>query len=151
MVRRSAFLAAGGFDARLFLGGEEELLGADLVSTGWAMTYLPDVVIHHRASVARDPVERLRLGIRNTLWFTWLRRPLPSAARRSVALVRRFPLAPVTVHGVVDAAVGAGFVRAARRVVPPAVDAGLAVLEVQQRRSTARRYVAAPGGAVGQA
>lgn len=147
MLRRSAFLAAGGFDARLFLGGEEELLGADLVAAGWAMTYAPEVVIHHQASMARDAEERLRLGIRNTLWFTWLRRPLPSALRRSGALLRRFPHSPVTIRGVFAAVAGAGLVRSGRRVVPAVVENGLVLLEAQQRVSRARRYVAEPGDA----
>ncbi|HET9691290.1 MAG TPA: glycosyltransferase [Acidimicrobiales bacterium] len=146
MVRRSAFSAAGGFEPRLFLGGEEELLGADLVSAGWAMTYLPEAVIHHQASVARDAEERLRLGIRNTMWSTWLRRPLPAALRRSAWMLRRFPAAPVTVRGLAAAAGGAPMVHAWRRPVPPAIDDGLRTLERQQRRSTARRYRVAPGG-----
>lgn len=141
VVRRSAFLAAGGFDERLWLGGEEELLGADLVATGWAMAYLPELCIHHQASVLRDAHERRRLGIRNTLWFTWLRRPARSAARRTARLVASFPADRHTAAGLAAAGGGAGLVRAWRRPLPAAVDAGLLLLEDQQRRSVARRYV----------
>ena len=45
------------------------------------MCWAEYVVVHHAASTARDPRERRRVGIRNTLWTTWLRRPLPAAAR----------------------------------------------------------------------
>jgi len=37
MVRRAAFLAVGGFERRLFLGAEEQLLAIDLASAGWAL------------------------------------------------------------------------------------------------------------------
>jgi GT2 family glycosyltransferase len=50
VVRRSAFLDAGGFSPRLWLGGEEELLATDLLSAGWELCYLDDLVVHHQAS-----------------------------------------------------------------------------------------------------
>ncbi|NVI90772.1 glycosyltransferase family 2 protein [Actinomadura sp. BRA 177] len=81
MVRTEAFRAAGGFSPRLWLGGEEELLSADLMALGWHLCYAEDVVVHHEPSRLRDPHARRRHGIRNTLWFTWLRRPLPVAGR----------------------------------------------------------------------
>src|SRR5207248_4427108 len=55
VVRRSAFLEAGGFQPRLFIGGEEELLAADLVARGWWLCYVPDLVVHHYPSTQRDP------------------------------------------------------------------------------------------------
>ena len=41
IVRRAAVLEAGGFDARLGIGGEEELLAWDLAARGWLMSYVP--------------------------------------------------------------------------------------------------------------
>ena len=141
MVRRSAFLAAGGFDRRVFLGGEEELLASDLLAAGWAIVHATDVEVHHCASAARDPHLRRRQGIRNTLWFTWLRRPLPSAARRTVALLRRLPPDRVSVLGVADAVRGAGWVVRERRPVPPEVERMYAAVDRVQFDSGARRYV----------
>lgn len=141
VLRRSAYLEVGGFEPRLGIGGEEELLGADLVSAGWAMAYVDDVVIHHHASTARDAHARRRAGIRNTLWFTWLRRPFRSALVRTVRLVRTFPRDRVTAGGLFDAVVGLGWVLRHRRVVPPAIEAGLQALEDSQLHSKARRYV----------
>lgn len=89
VVRREAFDGVGGFDARLFLGGEEELLALDLASAGWTLAYHPDVVVHHRPSPHRDSTRRDVLLVRNGLWVTWLRYPLPSAVRRSRHLLRR--------------------------------------------------------------
>ena len=77
VVRRDAFRAVGGFHPRLWLGGEEELLAADLAAAGWELCYLEELTVHHQASTVRDERRRLRDGVRNTLWFTWLRRPLP--------------------------------------------------------------------------
>ena len=45
MVRRSAFLAAGGFEPRLFLGHEEGLLALDLAVRGWQMAYAPAITV----------------------------------------------------------------------------------------------------------
>ncbi len=47
VVRRGAFLAAGGFDAHFGVGGEEELLALDLATSGWGLAYVDAVVAHH--------------------------------------------------------------------------------------------------------
>jgi GT2 family glycosyltransferase len=99
MVRRDAFEAAGGFHPRLFVGGEEEILGHDLVGAGWQLSYVPDVVVHHHASINRDAHERRATGIRNTLWTTWLRRPVGPALVRTLRLLRRLPRDGVTIRG----------------------------------------------------
>ena len=140
-VRREAFVAAGGFSERLWLGGEEELLASDLARAGWHMAYVPSVVAHHHASRLRDPHLRRRHGIRNTLWFTWLRRPVPSALRRTVRLLRQLPRDRVSLGGVSEALRGAPWVVRERRVVPPEVERGYVALEDMQLASTARRYV----------
>jgi GT2 family glycosyltransferase len=141
VLRRRAFTEVGGFHPRFFVGGEEELMAADLVAAGWALTYVPEIVVHHRASEARDPHLRRRHGIRNTLWFTWLRRPFRSALRRTVALVRTLPRDGITLGGLIDAVAGAPWVLRQRRVLPPHVEAGLQLLDESQLHSKARRYI----------
>ena len=141
VLRRSAFQEAGGFSRRLWLGGEEELLASDLATAGWHMAYVPELVVHHHASTARDAHLRRRHGIRNTLWFTWLRRPLRSALRRTWVLVRTTPKDRITAQGFADAARGAVWVAASRRVVPAHVEAGYRLLEHDQAHSGSRRYV----------
>jgi GT2 family glycosyltransferase len=141
VLRREAFLEVGGFSERLRLGGEEELMAGDLAAAGWELCYLPFLTVHHQASRARDPHRRRADGIRNTLWTTWLRRPLRPAVRRTVHLLRAVPRDRVTARALFEAARGLPWVLRERRVLPPQAEARFAALEEAQRRSTARRYV----------
>jgi GT2 family glycosyltransferase len=141
VVRRDAFLEVGGFSERLWLGGEEELMAADLAAAGWELCYLSGLTVHHQASRARDAHRRRRDGIRNTLWTTWLRRPLRPALRRTVRLLRTVPRDRVTARALLDALRGVPWVLQERRVLPPHAEARFAALEQAQHRSRARRYV----------
>ena len=140
-LRTEAFRAVGGFNPRLWLGGEEELLSADLAARGWWLCYADDITIHHAASEQRDATERRRLGIRNTLWFLWLRRPIGRALRRTVWLARSAPRDRTTAAAFAEALRALPWVLRERRVLPKRVEHGLRLLEDPQRRSTARRYV----------
>jgi GT2 family glycosyltransferase len=141
MLRVTAFREVGGFSPRLWFGGEEELLAIDLAARGWWMCYRGDVVVHHSASTVRDATERRRLGIRNTLWTTWLRRPVPGALRRTGAVLGSLPRDATTARALADAVAGLPWVVRQRRVVPRDVEEGLRLLEGPQRTSLARRYI----------
>ena len=141
VVRTSAYLEVGGFDERLLVGGEEELLACDLATRGWRIVYVADVVAHHHPSSQRSAHARRRIGIRNTLWFNWLRRPARSALRRTLYMARTVPRDSVSLGGFWDALRGAGWVLRARRVVPAHVEAQLRLLDEPQMTSSARRYV----------
>lgn len=141
VVRRSAFLAAGGFHERLWLGGEEELLAADLATAGWELCYREDLTVHHHPSTVREHHRRRRDGIRNTLWFTWLRRPLRPALRRTAEVLAGVPRDRVSLAGVAAAVAGLPWVLRERRPLPPHVEARFAALAEAQRTSRARRYV----------
>ena len=140
-LRTEAFRAVGGFNPRLWLGGEEELLSADLAARGWWLCYADDITIHHAASKQRDATERRRLGIRNTLWFLWLRRPARRALRRTVWLARSVPCDRISAAAFAQALRAAPWIVRERRVLPSRVEHGLRLLEEPQRGSTARRYV----------
>jgi GT2 family glycosyltransferase len=141
MLRVSAFREAGGFSDRLVLGGEEELLCMDLASAGWWMCFAEDVVVHHAASVIRDPRRRRMTGIRNTLWTTWLRRPAGAALRRTSTVLRSVPRDRASAIAAGQALAGLPWVLVERRVVPAHVERNLRLLEAPQRASRARRYV----------
>lgn len=141
IVRVQAFEQIGGFHHRLWLGGEEELMAADLAAAGWELCYLPALRVHHEASVLRDPHLRRKHGIRNTLWFTWLRRPLLAALRRTAVVLGSAPRDRVTAAAVGEALRGALWVVRERRVLPPRIEQRFRILEESQRYSRARRYV----------
>lgn len=129
MVRRSAFLEAGGFEPRLFIGGEEELLAVDLATRGWWLCYVPQLVVYHHPSAQRDSYCRRWHIVRNRLWFAWLRRPLGSAVRRTLWLARTEPWDGVSLRGFAAALAGLPWVLRQRRVVPPQVEYGLSLLD----------------------
>ena len=141
VLRVDAFRAAGGFSPRLWLGGEEELLATDLAADGWWLAYAEELTVHHAPSTLRDPTLRRIHGLRNTLWFCWLRRPWGPALRRSWQLARTVPRDVASLRAFGLAAAGLPWVLRERRVVPPVVEARLRLLEESQRTSTARRYV----------
>ncbi len=129
MVRRAAFLGAGGFDPAFFIGGEERLLAVDLASAGWAIAYAPDVLVHHDPCAQRDAVARRRLLVRNAIWVAWLRRPARSALRETCRIVRAAGADAAVVRGVLEALRGVAWVFRRRRVVPAGVEAALRLIE----------------------
>jgi GT2 family glycosyltransferase len=132
VVRRSAFLEAGGFPENAFIGGEEELLAVDLAARGWWLCYTPELVVHHYPSPQRDAFARRACLVRNALWFAWLRRPLAGALRRTFRAARALPWEPAARRGFFAAAAGLPWVLRQRRVVPPDVERGLRLLESQR-------------------
>ena len=104
------------------------------------MAYVPTVVAHHHPSKARDLHLRRRHGIRNTLWFTWLRRPAGPALRRTLNLARTVPRDTTSLRAFAEAAAALPWVLRERRVLPREVESRLRLLEPAQRTSTARRY-----------
>jgi GT2 family glycosyltransferase len=85
VVRRQAFLAAGGFCDRFLIGGEEELLAIDLRAGGWDLCYAEEVTAIHMP-YAGDRSDRSWLNLRNALWTSGRRRSPRRALRDSAAL-----------------------------------------------------------------
>lgn len=129
IVRRSAFLEAGGFNARFFIGGEEELLAVDLASRGHWLCYVPTLTVHHHPSPLRDAGRRRSTMARNALWFAWLRRPLLIALSRTLDSARRRPLSGETWMSLAGALRGLPWVIKERRLPPPEIERGLRLLE----------------------
>jgi GT2 family glycosyltransferase len=125
VVEREAFLAVGGFDRRFGVGGEEALVAWDLASAGRRCVYAPDVVAHHHPSPVRDRARRRTTVVRNHLWTTWLRRPLPAVARETAGCVAGAALDAPSRAGLWEALAGLPGVRADRRVVDAEVDRAL--------------------------
>jgi len=81
IVRREALLSVGGFEPRFGIGGEEALLAMDLSAAGWGVCWIEQIVAHHHPATTRDREARRLAEIRNGLWTTWLRRPMPVVVR----------------------------------------------------------------------
>ncbi len=79
VVRRDAFLRAGGFDDVVFFFGEEERLALDLAAAGWGLAYVEQVVAHHHPQPGA--AGRSVLASRNRVLTAVLRRPWPEVAR----------------------------------------------------------------------
>jgi GT2 family glycosyltransferase len=129
IVRRDAFLAAGGFDARYGIGGEEAPLAVRLASQGWELRYAPDVVAHHHPGPSATRDGRDARALRNDLWTAWRVRAAPSALAVSARLLRAAGWRRSTLAGAAGAVRGAGWALRDRRPASPDVEAGLRLLE----------------------
>jgi GT2 family glycosyltransferase len=122
VVRRAAFLEAGGYQSVFFLGGEEDLLALDLAAHGWHLVYMPDLIVHHHPAPRTDMLQRAQLMRRNEVWTAWLRRPLPVAwAKTRRALVEAAQEGEL-LRFIAQVAAGAWWVARHRKPLPPAVE-----------------------------
>jgi GT2 family glycosyltransferase len=127
VVRRRAYLEAGGCFPPYFVTVTELDLTIRLLARGWDVRYLPAAEFEHRkARAGRTSGARiLRLRVRNQLWYFWLRFPAAVALRRIppylafdlVECARRGAAADAWLGGVLDAWRDRGAIRGRRRPV----------------------------------
>jgi GT2 family glycosyltransferase len=129
VVRRSAFLAVGGFRGR-FTGSEETLLAVDLAAAGWRLAYVSDVVAHHDPPGGSPSAERRRGDAWNALWFAWTRRPARTALVRTAALARTALADDAVRRALADVVRDARAISRERRVVDGELEAALRRLGV---------------------
>ncbi|WP_068057589.1 glycosyltransferase family 2 protein [Nocardia xishanensis] len=136
IVRKEAYLEAGGFSPLFGVGGEEGLLSLDLAAQGWHLCYVAEVRAHHHPSQRRPPTgRRRRTEQRNSVLIVWMRRPLRRCAAESVGLLRRATRDPGTLLTI------AGIVRrlpralAQRRRLPPDVERLARTVELAEARN----------------
>jgi GT2 family glycosyltransferase len=129
VMRRRAFLDAGGFEPRLLIGGEESLLALDLLAAGWTLGYAPELLVHHHPSSLRDSLRRRQLLLRNALWCAWLRRPLERAWAETRRRLNEAERDPRLLRGVAEAFAGLPWVLSRRRVIPMALERELQRVE----------------------
>jgi GT2 family glycosyltransferase len=83
MIRRDAFLEAGGYFEPYFQAGAGLDLATRLLSGGWDVRYVPAAkFVHLKAGSGRDKSAMLRARIRNQLWYFYRHFPATIAARR---------------------------------------------------------------------
>ncbi|MBV9104210.1 MAG: glycosyltransferase [Candidatus Eremiobacteraeota bacterium] len=129
VVRREAFLAAGGFHPRFFIGAEEALLSIDLMSAGWELVYDDELLVYHTpCNVERDHALRKRLVARNRLWTAWLRNSLPAALGYSLRVAARALKDPDLRRALSEALRGLGWILRERRPMPRVIERRYAVI-----------------------
>ncbi|WP_175717759.1 glycosyltransferase family 2 protein [Burkholderia anthina] len=130
--RRDAFVSAGGYHPRYFLGGEEALLALDVCSAGAWLVYAPHLTVHHYPSIRRDASTRLSVSTRNAVWTAWLRWPAGAALAHTVRMLPRL----WRERGVARAFAGLPWILRERRAIPPHVERMRRQLDGDARRRT---------------
>ena len=126
IMRRQAFLEAGGYHERYHIGAEESLLALDLHARGWEMIYVDDLVLdHHPATTGRVPERRRRLVMRNRLWTAWLRRSRRDVLRETIILLRKARTDASARAALREAVFGLAWVLRERRPIDRRVEAML--------------------------
>jgi GT2 family glycosyltransferase len=119
IMRTSAFLDAGGYHVRYFIGAEESLLALDLAARGWQLRYCDDLLLHHHPSpLNRDPERRRRLVLRNRLWTMFLRRSASCALHALARYLRVAAYDRVARAALREAVAGLPWVLRERRAIP---------------------------------
>lgn len=116
IVRRQAYLDAGGYDERYFLGGEEDLLALAILDQDQDIAYAPAIVTRHWPSAIRDGALRRRHLARNALWTAWLRLPWPTALIETVKVLANLPGTGIRLRALRDALAGFAQFSGERRV-----------------------------------
>jgi len=129
VIRRRAFEEVGGFPRRAFIGGEEQLVAADLVTRGWWLCYRHNLTVHHYPSEQRDSRIRRICVVRNAIWFAWLRRPWASAFAKTISEARGALGDSPGRRGLVIALIGLPGILRRRRVVPAHVEQWFQLLD----------------------
>ena len=133
VFRRDAFLQAGGFEPRLFLGGEEALVALDLASRGWRMIYAEELLVHHQPSVQRNVRTRRHMLARNAIYVAALRLSPVLAAREIFRALRRAAAEGTLLPVLHEVACARRWLLSERRAVPAAVEALLRTVRSHER------------------
>jgi GT2 family glycosyltransferase len=126
IVRRSAFLQAGGFQGRR-IGGEEHLLALDLAAAGWGLSYVEEIVAHHEPH-GLSRTGRRRSELESAYLSTWLRRRAGNALAHTVSLLRQRDTQRDRWGGFLSALRQAPSVVRRRRALPREVERSAALL-----------------------
>lgn len=71
VMRTSVFREVGGYDARYFIGGEEQRMALDVLAAGHTIGYCAACTNAHQPSPLRDSALRRRMLARNAAWTSW--------------------------------------------------------------------------------
>lgn len=138
VFRTQVFREVGGYEARLFIGGEESLVSLDVLDRGYAIVYCDALTVTHCPSPVRNAGLRRRMLARNAALVAWLRLPLPEAVAASGRALAVFANEGAFAHDVGSLAAGIAWALPRRRVV------GASVLSMRKEVREAERMAASP-------
>ena len=124
IVRRSAFLEAGGFtESRM--GFEETPLALEMARHGWAAIYLDELVAEHHPRPGPERASRRRSHLCNELAFAWRRRPFQVALARTLRAFRQGLTERAALEALVETARQAPRLRRERSVIDESLESSL--------------------------
>lgn len=130
VVRRTAYLDAGGFSEVVHFAGEEKLLSFDLAANGWALCYADDIVCHHHPSARRSNSSMRRYREwRNEALISWMRRPARHGLLSAISLAQRTLREPAGAVAIAGALLRLPGALRRRRRLPDAVESKACILE----------------------
>jgi GT2 family glycosyltransferase len=130
MVRKPAFVAAGGFSDILHFRGEEQLLALDLATLGWELCYCPELVAVHQPSALRPTTAAQDArSLRNAVLTTWMRRPIRHCVKATGSLISAALHDGEHARGAAQALMKLPQVVGQRRRLPASVEQALTLLE----------------------
>jgi len=124
VVRRSAFLDAGGFQRRLPAGARERLLAFDMAAAGWSVAYSPDLVAH-RSGPGDARASELEI---DEPFIALLRRSRAAALRATCRLARAALRDREARKALRQALSGLPWLLRNRKPLPPHLEQALALL-----------------------
>ncbi|CAM3967183.1 glycosyltransferase family 2 protein [Bordetella bronchialis] len=145
VMRRAAFLQAGGYEPRFFIGGEETVLALDLATLGWEMLYAGRVRTWHLPSPQRDRPRRVHLLSRNAIWAAWLRLPARSAIAETLSVLGTAARRGAATRVALSALAGAAWVARHRRRIPDHVEHWRQLVAIGPAPGAATQPSATPG------
>ena len=130
MVRKPAFVAAGGFSDILHFRGEKQLLALDLATLGWELCYCPELVAVHQPSALRPTTAAQDArSLRNAVLTTWMRRPIRHCVKATGSLISAALHDGEHARGAAQALMKLPQVVGLRRRLPASVEQALTLLE----------------------
>lgn len=122
IVRKNAFLSAGGFHRNFGVGGEEELIALDMAEQGWMLAYFQDILAFHYPSSLRNKARRKQLAVRNHLWSVWLRRSRSGILAETSSLLPKAATNGSVRKGMIEACRGLPWILKERKPLSPALE-----------------------------
>ncbi|MGF6969797.1 GT2 family glycosyltransferase [Paraburkholderia sp. WC7.3g] len=145
VFRAALFREVGGYEPRLFIGGEEALVSLDVLASGHAIVYCEQLTLHHHPSPVRDSALRRRLLARNAAWVAWLRLPWSEALSATLRALGVFARERTLIRDGIELLAGLAWTARARRVVPRSI------LSMRERvRAAERNFDASATTTVGK-